>query len=160
MSILNRIFGQKSPGDSLDRFDKMLISLSIDGVQTLFVLLAEDGTVNRLGDGFAGCPDHNLYIGPSSEPLFAEFMASVDPAIFSHQGFHDMPVKQGKSCELQVMFGLKGSDKCEGFRFCYGSESVGPPPVIWDWVLKAISLTSGWHAEWKNARSKADAKSK
>lgn len=155
MNILNRILGKKSSSGPLARFDKVLASLTIDGAQALYVLLAEDGTVNRLGDGSIDCSDRDMLIGRTSEPLFAEFMAAVDPAIFAHKGAYDIAKKEAKLCELRLLFGLRGSDACEGFQFRYGLDSQGPPKEIRDLVVKAVALTNAWHAQQKtNAKSK------
>lgn len=154
MSILNQMFGKKSSADSLARFDKVLVTLTIDGAQVLFVLLAEDGTVNRMGDGSINCSDRDLFIGLSKEPLFARFMETVDPAMFAHKGAYDIPKKEGKPCELRVLFGLKDSDAGEGFQFRYGSESQGPPREIRGLVVRAVELTNPWHIQQKNAKTK------
>lgn len=163
MNFLKRIFGQKAPPvpapapipvqppapRPLDRFDKMLVGLTIDGAQVLFVMLAADGTVNRLGDGSIGCTDRDMFIGRTQDPLFAEFMASVDTAIFAHQGSYDVPEKTGKLCQLRVLFGLKDSEACEGFEFRYGSDSQGAPREIANLVIKAVQMTNAWHAAQK-----------
>jgi len=149
MSLLSRLFGKTSAPRELERFDKFLAALTIDGVQTLFVLLAQDGTVNRLGDGSVDCSDRDMFIGRSAEPLFTQFMVSVDPAIFAQAGSYDVPKKEGKVCELSLLFGLKNSDSSEGFQFRYGSDSQGPPKEIRELVIKAVGLTDGWHAKQK-----------
>ena len=96
MNLLSRIFRKKTSDGPLDRFDKVLVVLTIDGAQCLFILLACDGTVNRMGDGSIGCTDNNMFVGRSSELLFSQFLASVNPAMLARKGTYDIPNPAGK----------------------------------------------------------------
>lgn len=148
--LLRRSCEAKRP----QKYDKVLVSLKADEVQVLFVLLAEDGTVNRMGDGSLECRDSDLFIGQATEPLFERFMEAVDPAIFGSAGAYETREKTGKPCELQMVFGLRGSQASDGFWFRYGSESQGPPQEICDLVLRLVTLTNSWHAQQKALANK------
>ena len=74
-------------------------------------------------------------------------------------GAYGVANKEGKLCELGLLFGLRNSDACEGFQFRYGSDSQGPPDEICDLVAKLVALTNPWYTEFKAASQKAAARS-
>jgi hypothetical protein len=49
---------------------QILISLEVAEKQVLFIILGEDGSINRKGDGSPDCKDNDLYIGITSDNLF------------------------------------------------------------------------------------------
>jgi hypothetical protein len=132
-------------------FDKALVELKVNGAVALFIVLAEDGSVNRLGDGSVSNTDHQLSIGLSHEPLFAQFMTRITPEILECQGEYKHRKRKGANCELTLLLSYRGSDRVAGFRFIYGSESQGPPREIAELVRYADELTRPWHEELKRS---------
>lgn len=132
-------------------FDKVLVTLKIKDDTALFILLAEDGTVNRMGDGSASTEKHDMFIGINREPLFGRFMVRVTPEMLMQQGAYEVPHREGAKCELTLLLGYRGSEKVAGFKFIYGAESQGPPREIADLVRYAVELTTPWHEEQKRA---------
>lgn len=130
-------------------FDKALVTLKINQDTALFILLAEDGTVNRMGDGSLAKEDRDMFIGINREPLFNRFIARVTPEMLKQKGAYQVPNHKGAECELILLLGYRGSEKVAGFKFLYGSESQGPPPEIADLVRYALELTNPWHEEQK-----------
>lgn len=132
-------------------FDKVVITLEVNGDIALFILLAEDGLVNRMGSGTINNCDREMFIGRSPEPLCDRLMARFDFDLLAHRGRYELPDRQGAHCELSVLFGCRQDRTSLGFEFVYGSESEGPLPEIADFVRHAAELTAPWHEERKRA---------
>lgn len=132
-------------------FDKALITLKINKDTALFILLAEDGTVNRMGDGSISSRNEDMFIGVSKKPLFNRFVARITPEMLKQQGAYDLPNRKGAGCELTLLLGYRGSERVAGFKFVYGAESQGPPHEIAELIRYAVELTAPWHEEQKRA---------
>ncbi len=135
--------------NAMVEFDKALVNLKVKDVNVLFILLAEDGTVNRLGDGSANNTDRTMFIGINREALFSQFMTRITPGMLQHQGAYELPNRKGDDCELTILLSYRENDKSAGFKFIYGSESSGPPREVADLVRYAAALTRPWHEEQK-----------
>jgi len=124
------------------------VTLKIGDEQALFILLAADGSINRLGTGSVNNKDKDLFIGITKDSLFDQLMSNLDDEMLNYMGGYDVPEKHGKPCEL--MIGLSfASDDDNGFAFRYGSESEGPPGEIVQFVTSAVQLTDPWFREQK-----------
>jgi hypothetical protein len=124
------------------------VDLEVNGKPSLFILLADDGTVNRLGTGTADNTERDLYIGLAEEPLFEQLRDEVQPDWISLQGEYDVPGKEGLPCTLTILFAC-GADQDAGWRFRYGSESDGPPDDMCEFVAEAVRLTDPWYERQK-----------
>jgi hypothetical protein len=136
---------QQAQSPPASEFDKALVTLKVNNDTALFMLLAEDGTVNRMGDGSTTNTDREMFIGRHPEPLFARFISRITPDLLEHQGAYDLPNRKGANCELTLLLGYRGSERSAGFKFIYGSESQGPPREIAELVRYAAELTTPWH---------------
>jgi hypothetical protein len=132
-----------------------LISIMIEDKQSLFILLAKDGTINRLGTGSANNTENDMFIGISKDGLFEKLMEAVPEELLEYQGSYDIPEKKGKRCELTLMLASADEKKKAGFIFQYGSDSQGPPQEISEIVVKAVELTNPWYDEQKTVVSKS-----
>lgn len=56
------------------------IELDINNKQSLYILLAKDGSISRLGHGHIDEPDQTLYIGETEEPLFEQLLSRISPS--------------------------------------------------------------------------------
>ena len=122
----------------------IMVQLDIADKPALFIVLAEDGMINRAGTGAINNSEHDMYIGRTKDPLFAELRAKVQPEWMEHLGLYDVHEKAGKTCTLTVSF--KASDGDGGsLRFVYGSESQGPPDDICNFVTEAVRLINPWY---------------
>jgi hypothetical protein len=119
------------------------VTLNISDKPSLFVLLAADGSINRLGTGAVKNRDNELFIGVTKEPLFDRLMTNLQDSWLDHMGGYDVPDQQGAPCELSIAFSF-GKDNDNGFEFRYGSESQGPPEDIARFVIAAIEITEPW----------------
>ena len=127
---------------------QILISLEVADKQVLFIILGEDGSINRKGDGNPDCKDNDLYIGITNENLFGQLKPFITEEMQEFLGkMYDVPDKKGRLCSLKVLF--KG-DKIEtGVQFLYGELSQGPPNPLRALVIKTVELTNNWHRQQK-----------
>ncbi len=132
------------------------ITLEAGDQQALFVLLAADGTINRLGTGTINNKDNDLFIGMTQEPLFDQLMTSLNDDMLDHMGGYDVPEKNGVPCTLTISLSFANADD-NGFGFRYGSESEGPPREIIEFVMAAVRLTDPWFQQQKKMAGEAGA---
>lgn len=135
----------------------VLIKLDVADKQVLFIILGEDGTINRQGDGSADCKDNDLYIGITKDNLFSKLKPFITEEMQPFIGNrYNEKEKEGRVCSLQVIF--KGDNIETGTQFIYGELSSGPPEVVFELVVQACELTHGWHMKQKKMASKSNAK--
>lgn len=123
------------------------ITLTVDGTQVLFVMMAADGSINRMGTGAADNDKKDVYIGVTDSRPFEELMGTVGPELLSFCG-QSMAAKTpvGKPCELLILFmGADGEELVTQWR--YGLESAGPPAVIQEFVRAAVAASDPWFVE-------------
>src|SRR5437016_554446 len=112
-----------------ESINAVMVKLDIADRQALFIVLANDGLVNRLGTGAVNNTENDLFIGRTNDPLFAQLRAQIPPKWMDRFGSYDVSSKAGSTCKLSVLFkAAEGEDG--GVSFVYGSESQGPPGDI------------------------------
>jgi hypothetical protein len=126
----------------------IFISLTVGFRPSLFVLLAADGTVNRMGSGGLNNTDLEMYIGRTPDPLFATLRKWIKPEWFEYPGEYKIPDGKGLPCELQVHLKLLDGRQT-GLVFHYGSQSKGPPAYLCEFVERAAAITAPWHQSQK-----------
>jgi hypothetical protein len=126
--------------------DVLTITLEIASTRALFVLLARDGTVNRMGSGSPSTADGDLYIGQTQPALLPEALKGLSEEALGHTGVYDIPKKLGVPCRLAIA--LRFADGSEdGFGYTYGSDSQGPPKPIAMFVHASVMATQSWYQE-------------
>ncbi len=134
----------------------LTVTMQIDGTPALFVLLAEDGSVNRMGSGSPSTADGAMFIGQTDRSPFQEAIAALSDDMLRFTGGYDIPEKRGVPCRL--MIGLRFRDGTDdGFVFAYGSESQGPPNDIAAFVHACVAATQPWYEAQRNAAGKPPA---
>ncbi len=137
------IFKSKAKSSAADDVSGIMITLEVDGSQILFILLAQDGTINRLGTGTEDNADNDMFIGVSDGAAFAQVRALAGPIIDKWIGGYGAPNPEGKPCKLLV--GFRTNDGRELMsHWEYGSESQGPHPDVAAIVVKAVEATEDW----------------
>jgi len=121
------------------------IGLEVDDEQSLFIMLAADGTIKRMGRGTIDNDETQLFSGTTDQHLFESLMATVDRKLFSYAGSYRDEAMEGQFCRLLVMF--NSDEDSTSFEFKYGSESQGPPTEFCDLVVASIDLTDPWYEE-------------
>ena len=126
------------------------INLEIEGQQTLFIFMAEDGTIQRMGYGNESYEPKDLYIGSATENCFKEFRDDVKDEYLTYAGTYTSEDSKGLLCRLTVEFSTGEADY--NFEYKYGSESAGPHQEIMQLVKKAIDVTEPWFLQQKQLR--------
>ena len=128
--------------------DAVTISLDINKTPSLFVLLANDGSINRMGTGAIQNDEHDMYIGVIDNGPFNKLRAMIPDDWLTLQGRYEMSDRVGPDCELTIVLRqTEGEDVA--LQFIYGAESDGPPSDIIDFVSSAVNLTAQWAREQK-----------
>lgn len=125
------------------------ITLDIDEKPSLFVLLAADGAINRLGRGTVDDPAGGLFIGKTDPAIFEAVRSHLSDEMVRTQGQtfqHQNP--RGVPCKLTLTFKFKDGTS-SGLAFLYGSESEGVPGDVADFVTTAVRLTDPWYENFK-----------
>src|SRR5689334_2376454 len=78
------------------------ITLKVDEKQSLFILLAADGSINRLGTGKVNNQENDLFIGITKEPLFPELMKHLTDEMLQFLGGYEIPDQRGALCSLSI----------------------------------------------------------
>jgi hypothetical protein len=140
-----KINRQKTDKDLSNNYEATTIELNIEDEPSLMILLHKDGTINRKGRGTEEI-DNNFYMGIQYDSLLSELTKSITTDFQSLLNkVNDYPDKKGKTCMLEIT--LSDGKETKGVRYTYGSESMGPPIPIANYVNKAIELTDPWYNE-------------
>lgn len=138
----------------LKNITKTLITLEVAENQVLFIVLDENGSINRKGTGNPDCKDNDLYIGITKDKLFEQLKPFISEEMEDFLGkTYDIPDKKGRLCDFKVLFG--GPDIETGVQFRYGELSQGVPTPFRNFTIKAIELTEKWFQAQKQMASAA-----
>jgi hypothetical protein len=134
--------------NSLNNISQTLITLEVGKTQVSLILLSEDGSINRKGDGKPNCNDNNFFIGKTKDKIFEQLKPLINEEMQDFLGkSFDIPEKKGRVCNLKILF--KSGESETGVQFYYGEFSQGPPTVFKNFTIKAIELTENWHQQQK-----------
>ena len=137
-----------TPAQLVSDITAVAITLTVNDKTSLFVLLADDGTVNRRGTGSEDNEENELFIGRTDPPLLPILLNDLTDEMLQFTGAYDVAQKRGARCTLTIT--LRFSDGHEdGFVIDYGSQSEGPPRELAQLVSSAVSLTEPWYEEQK-----------
>ena len=137
----------QSPATSKRRDDVcgLSIILEINGKRALFILLAADGSINRLGTGTLDKAENGLFIGKTDPAIFQAVSAHLSSELFQYLGgTFRLKDPVGASCKLTIAFQFSDNSS-NGVVFLYGAESAGPPTKVADLVLAAVRHTDPWY---------------
>jgi hypothetical protein len=126
----------------------IMVTLHIADQQALFIMLASEGTINRMGTGSVSNIERDLFIGRTTPELFEGLRQRVGADLLRWIGQYGDPSPRGKLCRLTV--GFQHDDGSEAMsHWQYGAESQGPPPVVRDFVIAAVRTTDPWFQQQK-----------
>jgi len=148
------MFCDKAPMPKVSDINAVHVTLETGDKQVLLILLAADGSINRLGTGSVNNKDNDLFIGVTQEPLFKQLLTNLNDAMLDHMGGYDVPEQRGVPCKLSVGLAFANGEE-NGFGFRYGSESKGPPHEIIQFVTAAVQLTDPWFQQQKKMVGKS-----
>jgi hypothetical protein len=135
---------RRSPMGEQKNIVGIMVTLLVGGEQSLFIMAACDGGINRVGTGSVNNSERDMFIGRTDTVLFKELRDRITPELLGFCGRHLAdPNPQGKVCELTVGFQLEdGQELVTSWR--YGSESTGPPREVGQFVIDAVQATDPW----------------
>lgn len=129
--------------------DALSITLDVNDKPSLYVMLAADGTINRMGSGTWENSGGGLFIGKIDPAVFEAARVQVSEAILGLVGQtfqHQNP--RGAPCKLSLNFHFKDGSS-NGLAFLYGSESEGVPKEVADYVTAVVRATASWYEKFK-----------
>ena len=129
------------------------VDLKIDGAPSLFASLAADGSINRLGTGAASNTETELFRGITDPKLFESVRSQITGDLLRWVGGRVDHKLRGKACELLVAFMLANGEE-HAIKFKYGSESVGPPIEVSQFVTTVVEATNPWYDNFKSRTPK------
>jgi hypothetical protein len=131
----------------------ILVTLHVADEQVLYLMLATDGTIHRMGTGSESNVERDLFIGKSSMTAFEQLRKQMTPNLLQWLGQYSDPYLKGKRCRLTI--GLRLSDGRElASQWQYGTQSQGPPDEICQFVTAAIDVTNSWYEQQKELVSR------
>ena len=122
--------------------------LKINDDLSLFGLLAADGSINRLGTGTLNNTEKDMFIGITDPKVFEKLRAQIRPELLRWVGGRADKSLRGKVCELQIHLMLANKRE-QSIYFKYGSDSLGPPSEVSQFVTAFVETTSPWYEEQK-----------
>jgi hypothetical protein len=140
-------FRKNSPEPPADIFQGIMVTLLIGGEQSLVIMLGSDGSIKRLGTGAVDNTERDMFIGRTDPAVFRALREQITPELLSWCGqSRTDPGPHGKVCELTVGFKrASGVELVTAWR--YGSESMGPPPDVGQFVVAVVQATDAWFAQ-------------
>ena len=130
-----------------EKISEFIIRLEIGEDISLFLLMGNDGKINRMGTGEADHIEKKLFVGTIHPINFANFIDAISEQTLQSPGSFRLDGRAGKPCVLLVMFKAGGENL--RFEFAYRSESEGPPEEICEWVERALEITDEWYDQQK-----------
>ena len=134
----------------------LAITLKVEDDLSLLVLVAADGSINRLGTGTVNNTEKEMFIGVTDPKLFENIRPHLNSDVIRWIGARADQAPKGKICELTIELFFANKEQ-RAIYFKYGSESMGPPPEISRLILTAIEITNPWYEEFKGATAKKGA---
>lgn len=137
-------FRKRTPEPASDDIHGIMVTLLVGGEQSLFIMLGADGSINRGGTGAVENAETDMFIGRTDPTLFRVLRDQITPQLLAWCGrSRTDPEPQGKVCELTVGFKrASGEELLTLWR--YGSESMGPPSEVGQFVVAAVQATDPW----------------
>jgi hypothetical protein len=138
---------RKTPSEPADEFHGVMVTLKVGGDQSLFSMLGADGSINRVGTGPVNNTERDMFIGRTDPALFLALHEQITPELLAWCGqSRGDPNPKGKVCELTVGFKRTNGEELLTV-WQYGSESMGPPPEVGQFVVAAVRATDPWFAQ-------------
>lgn len=134
----------------------LAITLKVEDDLSLLVLLAADGSINRLGTGTVNNTEKEMFIGVTDPKLFESIRPHINSDVIRWVGGRADQAPSGEICELTIWLFLPNKEE-RTIYFKYGSESIGPPPEVTGLVLAAIEITNPWYEQFKVGVAKQQA---
>ena len=125
--------------------DAVIVCREIDDATSIFVMLARDGSINRIGSDSPECDEKDMFIGMTKDKLFEEFIDKCPAAFIAAPGEAYAPTGELKGKEVKFSLMFQSGDSKSGLMFLYGTESGGIPDDLDQVVALAKDVTESWY---------------
>jgi hypothetical protein len=136
-----------------NNFETTTIEVSVSNGDGLAILLAKDGTINRIGSGISDTTDKSFFMGISKETVFDSLMETVSDDLLSYAQ------KESPQCDttkqnLRVKISFSENDSETEIDYCVNGTADDLPKPIKDYITDAVKITDPWYKAQKNLTDK------
>jgi len=121
--------------------------LQVDSDLLLFILVAADGSINRVGSGTFANKNRSMFIGKTNPAIFQRVRSHLTDSMLQMLGMgfrRQNPL--GAPCKLTVGFEFNDGKSARS-EYLYGTDSEGPPSDVADFVRVAVRETEEWYQQ-------------
>ncbi|MEL6848012.1 MAG: hypothetical protein AAFP92_05820 [Bacteroidota bacterium] len=129
----------------MQAWERIHINWEIKGKPVLMLTFHASGALNRMGDGSGDKAVSRLCMGHGDPAWFTILLQELGEDALDLVGRYEFPDPQGDKAVLSIV--LSKEEEETGFEFTYGTESVGPPEEMVNWVELAVNLSHDWWEE-------------
>jgi len=134
-----------TPAAEVPKFEMLTISVDESNVNTLMILLAKDGTINRKGT-LADTSDHDFFMGITREPFFDNVDSAITTELLSYCSLtHPECDTTIADCKVELSFSSGTVGK--NITYCVEGSFDQLPAPIRNYILNAQRITDPWHKE-------------
>lgn len=133
---------KKAPVIDPETIKAAIVEVELMDSSSLYILLAEDGTINRKGS--LNSRDKNLFMGISQEPYFGKLKKSITPDLLAYCKQTSVvanPIKQVN----RITIAFSGPEVDAGFEYVTDEPLDKIPGPILDFINSAVQLTDPWY---------------
>jgi hypothetical protein len=148
--------GQTSSKKSVEnksQFQAVILEVEISNKNSLAILLAKDGTINRKGSGIADSTDKDFYMGVTQDKIFDTLMETVSSDLLSYCG-KTLPGCDTTKQTCKVTASFAGAESDTGFVYCVNGTFNDLPRPIKEYIANAIRVTDAWFQKQKDITKK------
>jgi hypothetical protein len=134
----------KKENEVVQKYDGVTIDIDISNINSLAILLAKDGTINRKGSGVIDTLDKDLFMGMTTDKIFDSLMNGISSDLLTYCNTSSPNCDTAKqTCKVEIAFGNNNS-VCKIEHCVNGSLNDLPKPIK-EFIEKAIIVTDSWY---------------
>ena len=131
------------------QFMATTIEVDISKKNSLAILLAKDGTINRNGSALADSTDNDLFMGVTNEKIFDSLMETVSDDLLSYANKANPFCDTAKqTCRVKISFAGNTSEST--IDYCVKGTMNDLPAPIKEYIDNAIRITGTWYQTQKD----------
>lgn len=150
LSIQTLLFVSCAEGNSkkeqkeVQKYDGVTIDVDISNKNSLAILLAKDGTINRKGSAVLDSLDKSFFIGITKDKLFDSLMNGISDDLLAYCNTNPVNCDTTKqTCKVKIAFG-NDNYVCE-IEQCVNGTLSDHPKAIREFIEKAMMVTDSWY---------------
>lgn len=139
----------RKENEVVQKYDGVTIDIDISDKNSLAILLAKDGTINRKGSGVIDSLDKDLFMGITNDKIFDSLMNGISNDLLTYCNITSPNCDTAKqTCKVEIAFGNNNS-VCK-IEHCVNGTLNDLPKPIKEFIEKAIIVTDPWYEGQKN----------